>query len=105
MNRDLRRRERATPDVLVVDDHPRNQDAQMGDRLAAGRNRVDPSLVTTRCVTTFCTSTVGDCPVTVTVSSSAPTRISTLTFAVNEAVSSMPSRFTVLKPGRLNVTV
>jgi hypothetical protein len=38
------------------------------------------------------------------VSSSVPTRISTFTVAVNDAVSSMPSRLTVLKPGSVNVT-
>jgi hypothetical protein len=63
------------------------------------------SRVTTRCVTTFCTSTVGVSPVTVIVSSSEPTRRSTLMFAVNDAVSSTPSRRTVLKPCSANVTV
>ena len=62
------------------------------------------SRVSTRCWTTFCTSTMGDSPVTVMVSSSAPTRISVLTVAVNDDVSSMPSRLLVLKPGSVNVT-
>ena len=44
-------------------------------------------------------STSGLAPVTVTVSSSAPTRMSAFTVAVNPPVSSMPSRLTVLKPG------
>ena len=55
--------------------------------------------------TTFWVSTIGDSPVTVTVSSTAPTRMSALTLAVNPAVSSMPSRFTVLKPLSVTVTV
>ena len=37
---------------------------------------------------------------TVTVSSTVPTFMSALTFAVNAVVSSMPSRLTVLKPGQ-----
>ena len=49
-------------------------------------------------------STVGASPDTVIVSSTPPTRSSALTVAVNDAVSSMPSRFTVLKPGSVNVT-
>jgi hypothetical protein len=44
-------------------------------------------------------------PVTVIVSSSAPTRISTFTVAVNAAVSWMPSRRMTLKPGRVKTTV
>jgi hypothetical protein len=63
------------------------------------------SLVITRCCTTFCRSTVGVAPVTVIVSSTVPTRISALTVAVNDAVSSIPSRLTELKPARVNVTV
>jgi hypothetical protein len=59
----------------------------------------------TCCVTACCTSTTGDAPETVTVSSSAPTRSSPLTGAVKLAGSSTPSRFTVEKPGRLNVTL
>ena len=53
----------------------------------------------------LCTSTIGDAPVTVTVSCTAPTRISASTVAVNEPVSSMPSRRDVLKPASENVTV
>jgi hypothetical protein len=52
----------------------------------------------------FCTSTTGLSPVTVTVSSTEPTVMSTLTVAVNPAVRTMPSRFRVLNPGRLKVT-
>jgi hypothetical protein len=62
------------------------------------------SRVSTRCCVTFCTSTVGASPVTVIVSSSAPTRMSALTVAVNDDVSSMPPRLTVLNPGRVKVT-
>ena len=43
--------------------------------------------------------------VTVTVSATAPTFISALTFAVNAVDNSRPSRLTVLKPARLKVTV
>src|SRR5436305_502628 len=57
-----------------------------------------------RCVT-LCVSMSGLSPVTVTVSSTAPTRSSTLTAAVKSLVSSIPSRFTVLNPGSVNVTV
>ena len=53
----------------------------------------------------FWTSTTGDSPVTVIVSSTAPTRISALTDAVNVPVSSTPSRRTVLNPGSVMVTV
>ena len=54
---------------------------------------------------TLCTSTIGVSPDTVTVSSTAPTRKSALTVAVNVPVSSMPSRLAVLKPVRMNVTL
>ena len=63
------------------------------------------SLVSTVCRCALCTSTIGDSPVTVMVSSSAPTRRSAFTVAMNDPVSSMPSRLTVLKPGSVNVTV
>ena len=63
------------------------------------------SRVITFCCVTFCTSTIGAWPDTVMVSSSEPTRMSAFTVAVNAAVSSMPSRFTVLKPVSANVTV
>ena len=53
----------------------------------------------------FWTSTTGDSPVTVMVSSTAPTRISAFTDAVNDPVNSMPSRRTVLNPGSEMVTV
>jgi hypothetical protein len=53
----------------------------------------------------LCTSTIGDAPVTVTVSSRLPMRRSALTDATKSPLSSMPSRFTVVKPGSVNVTV
>ena len=56
------------------------------------------------CTRVLCTSTVGDSPVTVTVSSRAPIRNSVLTVATKSPVSAMPSRFTVLNPGSVNVT-
>jgi hypothetical protein len=43
--------------------------------------------------------------VTVIVSSTEPTRSSALTVAVSEPVNSIPSRWTVLKPGSVNRTV
>ena len=52
----------------------------------------------------LCTSTMGDSPVTVIVSSSEPTRRSALTVLVKVPVSSMPSRLTALKPVNVNVT-
>ena len=52
---------------------------------------------------TLCVSTIGVSPVTVMVSSSAPTFMSALMFAVNAPVSSMPSRLTVLKPVSVKV--
>ena len=55
-------------------------------------------------VATFCTSTTGLSPETVTVSASEPTFISALIVAVKFAVSATPSRLNVEKPGRENVT-
>ena len=63
------------------------------------------SFCITRCCDGFWTSTIGDSPVTVTVSVTAPTRSSAFTVAVNEPVSSMPSRLTVVKPGSVKVTL
>ena len=54
---------------------------------------------------TFCMSTTGLAPETVTVSSSAPTLRSAFTVAVKVAGSSMPSRLTVENPGSVKVTV
>ena len=51
------------------------------------------------------TSTTGEAPVTVMVSSSAPTRSSALMVAVNSAASCSPSRLKLLKPGKEKVTV
>ena len=48
---------------------------------------------------------MGLSPETVMVSSTVPTFMSALTFAVKADVSSMPSRFTPLKPVKVNVTV
>ena len=62
------------------------------------------SLLRTTSRRAFCTSTTGDSPVTVIVSSRPPTRISTGMVSVCEPVSSMPSRLTVLKPGSVNVS-
>ena len=53
---------------------------------------------------TFCTSTSGLSPVTVIVSSSAPTCSSTLTFAVTPALMLIPSRRMTLNPGNVKLT-
>ena len=60
---------------------------------------------TTFCCVTFCVSTSGEPPLTVTVSWSDPTCISTLTFAVNPLVSCTPSRLIEPNPVSVNVTV
>ena len=57
-----------------------------------------------RCVT-LCVSMSGLSAVTVTVSSTAPTRNSAFTVAVKSDVSTMPSRFSALKPGSVKVTL
>src|SRR6185503_6706041 len=62
------------------------------------------SLSSTLCCFAFTTSTIGDSPLTVIVSSSAPTRSSALTCAASEPVSSIPSRLTVLNPASVKVT-
>jgi hypothetical protein len=56
------------------------------------------------CLLTLCTSTIGDSPVTVIVSSSDPSRRSALTLAVSCPSSSIPSRLTVLNPVSANIT-
>ena len=56
------------------------------------------------CTLTLWTSTIGVCPLTVTVSCSSPTVRSAFTVATNVPVSTMPSRLTVLKPVNENVT-
>ena len=55
--------------------------------------------------TVLWTSTMGDAPETVTVSSSAPTLMSALIVAVNAVGSSRPSRLNELKPGSVKTTV
>ena len=50
-------------------------------------------------------STIGELPVTVTVSSTPPTANSMSTAAANDPWSSMPSRTTVVNPASANVTV
>src|SRR4051812_25866613 len=62
------------------------------------------SFDSTICRDAFCTSTTGVSPVTVTVSSTAPTRISVFRLVVTKLVSSTPSRFVVLKPTSVNET-
>ena len=54
---------------------------------------------------TCCTSTSGDSPVTVTVSSSAPTAMSAFTWMVESPMMTTPSRTKVLNPGSVKVTV
>ena len=53
----------------------------------------------------FCTSTTGDAPDTVTVSSRAPTFISALIGTDTLVGTSTPSRLKVLKPVSVNVTL
>ena len=71
---------------------------------AVGMRR-QQSLLIVVCRRTLCVSTIGVSPLTVIVSATPPTFRSALTVAVNEPVSSMPSRLTVLKPVSVNVTV
>jgi hypothetical protein len=61
-------------------------------------------VITVRCVMLW-TSTTGDSAATVIVSSTAPTVRSASMVAVKSDVSSTFSRLTVLKPGRVKVTV
>ena len=53
----------------------------------------------------LCTSTIGDSPETVMVSSRPPTDITASTLAVNCADKTTPSRTNVEKPGSVNSTV
>ena len=53
----------------------------------------------------FCTSTIGVSPLTVIVSSSAPTFKSALIWTVPEPASSIPSRLTTLNPVNVKVIV
>ena len=59
----------------------------------------------TSCRTVLCTSTIGELPVMVIVSSTPPTRNSTFTVAVNVPESEIVSRTTVEKPGMVNVAL
>ena len=52
----------------------------------------------------LCTSTIGDAPDTVIVSVTPPTDRLASIWAVNEPVSSTPSRLTWVNPGSANVT-
>ena len=72
--------------------------------LAAGMFEMT-SFDTVTCRRTLCTSTIGVSPVTVIVSWTVPTFMSALIDAVNDPVSSTPSRLTVLKPVNEKVTV
>ena len=72
--------------------------------MEAGR-AASNSRVKVVCPRTFWTSTTGVARVTVTVSSTAPTVSTASTAAVNPAFNSMPSRTSVLKPGKVKVTV
>ena len=63
------------------------------------------SRLSTRCVVVLWTLTTGASPVTVIVSSSAPTRSSASTLDVPVPARVTPSRLVVLKPASVNVTV
>ncbi len=65
---------------------------------------VSTSLLNVVCRRMLWTSTIGVAPLTVMVSSTAPTFMSALMVATNAPVSSMPSRLTLLKPVSVNVT-
>jgi len=56
------------------------------------------------CLRAFTTSTIGDSPTTVIVSSRPPTLRSTSTLAVNDPLSSIPWRTTVANPVSLKAT-
>ena len=73
--------------------------------LCAAGSASSTSRVNTLCLVRLCTSTRGVAPATVIVSSSDPTFSSTLTLAVKSPINSMPSRFTVVKPGSVKVTL
>src|SRR5947207_2353493 len=62
------------------------------------------SLLITRCCDTACTSTMGDSPVTVTDSATEPTLSAASIVAVNEPVSSIPSRLYGENPASVKVT-
>ena len=70
---------------------------------AVGSASMTAVVMERRCVT-FCESMSGLCPETVTVSSTVLSDRSAFTVAVNPAVSSMPSRLSVVKPGRTKLT-
>jgi hypothetical protein len=72
---------------------------------ASGRDRVDDVVIEDGCFVVLCTSMSGASPVTVSVSSSAPTCISAFTVALNDPLNSIPSRFTVEKPASEKVTL
>ena len=90
----------ALPDPIVI---PGVSAAKASSVLLVGTVSSASRVICFR-VVVFCTSTTGLCPETVTVSSSAPMRISALTVAVKLAASSTPSRLNVLKEGSENVT-
>ena len=70
---------------------------------AAPGSTLTRSAASTVCRRVVLTSTSGDSPVTVIVSSTAPTAISASTSATNAPCRTMPSRSTVLKPGSVKV--
>ncbi len=61
-------------------------------------------LSSTACRFVLCTSTTGVSPVTVIVSCTPPTRMSALMVVTATPLTSMPSRLTVVKPGKVNVS-
>ena len=71
---------------------------------AVGMASITSRDITVRCADALCTSTTGVWPLTVMVSSRAPTRSSPFTWAVVSATTSMPSCLVVLNPGSVNVT-
>jgi hypothetical protein len=63
------------------------------------------SLLSVSCVRALVTSTTGVSPVTVIVSATPPTFMSAFTVAMNEPVSSIPSRLNVENPFSVKVSV
>ena len=91
-------------DVLTHagDEHRRRERRKLTKLRVGGSTSITSRVVVI--LATFCVSTIGEEPVTVTVSSSAPTLRSALTLAVNDAVRVMSSRRTVEKPASEKLT-
>ena len=103
MDRELRRGRAGYDIVHVGDDAGHDDDHRVVT--ANGRDGLEHVVAHVTSRRALWTSTIGLSPVTVTVSASAPTFRSALMVAVNEPVSSIPSRLKVLNPVSVKVTV